>query len=283
MYRTLLIPLLLLLSLPGAWAYSSWGEPIKTEIRDSKVWFIYKWSIVDDSLPVPGDVTCANNASECYVGFYPRSGLGPIGKLCDAGGTCNGTASSVHDISIKVRANTSWESAYQAYVSKFSMSGGASVPIASVEEMKDAAWGTLCVGFGALPAASAGVAVLAPNTTCGLFSKPDTQCTISLGSEINLGTVAPGQSIPDGSVSGWFSCSGAGADGASIGASLLTSNPKLGGKPIELTMNGYSMTSTSKVVGRGSYGQLLLKAHVNGTIDAPGSYQSSATIMLNYY
>ncbi len=281
MYKILLSAFLLLVSYPGL-ASSSWGGPYRAYYGGEKDYYLllaYNWGINLDSIPVPGYVECGE--AECYVGFYPRTGLGKSsgGHLCDSGGACIATNEIVRD-SVKVKNYTPWAEAYRAFAERFGTSGTQhGLTIIESHTIDEVAWGVLCVGFVSLPVKAYGVSRLAPNTTCGLVPKPEIQCSFMLGSEINLGTVAVRQTIPDGRVSGSFSCVGG---EATISASLITAQPVLGGQNVSLKMNGVPISTVPQVVGQGQDGQLLLEAHVNGTIDEPGVHQDSVVIMINF-
>ncbi|MCO7508686.1 hypothetical protein NJH77_05380 [Serratia fonticola] len=240
----------------------------------------YNWGINLDSIPAPGYVECGED--ECYVGFFPRTGLGLNGNLCDSGGWCAPSpAGGIFDAGIQVKNHIPWEEAYRAFVKQHGTSGAVYRSRAGIADIDYDyyAWGVLCVGFASLPVIAIAVSNLAPNTTCGLVPKPEIQCSFMLGSEINLGTVAVRQTIPDGRVSGSFSCVGG---GATISASLITAQPVLGGQNVSLKMNGVPISRVPQVVGQGRDGQLLLEAHVNGTIDEPGVHQDSVVIMINF-
>lgn len=274
----------------NAYSYSSYGSPyqITPSTPQSNAQVTWDWGInKEPNDGSPGFVTCGT--TQCAVGFIPRTGLGPnaSGTLCDMGGVCRITPSTINSMMmVLIPDGSSWDTAYETFISKYGMSGSGSNSSSSYnpgsQDYKDVAWGKLCIGFASLPYGSGNehmaVSVLAPGTTCGVIPPPDHSCSVNLPSALDFGVISVGSSGALASASGEFSCTSESNIAIALGAM-----PKLDGVGVSLSINGVQLTQSSQIVGKGESGELSLQGILDGPMLNAGDFTTAVPLLISYF
>lgn len=273
MYHRLFPFYLLFLISPHVQGYDAWaGGLIPKETWGGSYSIVMDYTITGSASPSQNTVACTY--PRCIFAPMPRTGLGPSGSWCDAGGVCNGDV--VKD-GVTIKQGTTWNDAFAAFIKKYRASGTFTMRNYSTF-LGGIRWDAICVGFATLPNDRTSISVLAPGTVCGSIPKPDLNCTVNLPGLVDLGTVVVGTSGATGSASGGVECS----QKASVTGSLLN-NPQIDGHDVKIDINGLSMGNSAVVVGTGTIVPLLVTATIPGTLRNAGSYSSDAILQISYH
>ncbi|MEN4170704.1 hypothetical protein [Serratia marcescens] len=271
------IAIVIIYPLSMAYGYESWGGPSTPFLSGEKYGLSYDYGITGDgpslaqNTIIPG---CTYNG--CMFAPMARTGLGPVGDLCDAGGVCVGWA--VKD-GVRVRAGTTWGEAFELFIKRYGQSGNFTMnPWGAAHNINEVVWDKLCVGFAAIPADGTHISVLAPGSVCGSVPKPNLQCTVNIPGILDLGTVTAGITDATGNASGNVECGSA----ATVTGSLLN-KPKIDGHDVAIEINNRTMGSSAVTIGTGLSVPLRIKATIRGTLNNGGNYSSDAVLQISYY
>ncbi len=274
----------MLYSLPG-YAFESYTSPYQISLEGNDGVLSFEYSVNGSALDGASSGTISCGGSMCLVGFMARTGLGQSPthpRLCDSGGECQvGWVSP--DRYVRVANFSSWNDAYIAYINKFGRSSSVRLTPSAhwhpdSPQYPGVKWGSLCVGFAALPYRKPAVSQLAPGAACGVITPPDTSCIFAIQNTIDFGVVNTGDTPNPVTVIGGYSCGAVTSVSAAIGIS-----PFLGGAPLRLYMNGVLLSNTATRVARDKTGTLTLRAEVASPLVTEGSHQASVPVLMAFY
>lgn len=279
---TIILPLI---GAGPSWGFSSYTTPYKITVANKAGDLNFDYTITGDIGDGSSDGLISCGSRLCIVGFFARTGLGPsdITGLCDSGGTCiiNPDAPNGYKF-VTVANSTKWEDAYSSYINKFGRTGHNHLRSFAYDpddpEYPGVVWGSLCVGFAALPYRDVAVSQLAPGAACAVVTRPDTSCFFAIQNTIDFGVVNTGDTPNPVTVIGGYSCGAVTSVSAAIGTS-----PILGGAPLRLYMNGVLLSNTATRVARDKTGTLTLRAEVASPLVTVGSHQASVPVLMAFY
>lgn len=268
-------------------AFGSYASPYQIVLEGNDGILEYDYAVTGDEHDGISDGVVSCGVRQCLVGFFSRTGLGPApapyDPLCDSGGTCALSSQQPRDFKwVQVNNSSTWGDAYMKWINKYGRTG--SIRLASKDYHPDArmypgiAWGTLCIGFVAVPDGTMGVSQLAPGAGCSVVTPPDTSCFFAIQNTIDFGVVNTGDTPKPVTVLGGYSCGAVTSVSAAIGTS-----PSLGGAPLRLYMNGVLLSNKATRVARDKTGTLTLRAEFASPLVTVGSHQASVPVLMAFY
>lgn len=251
---------------PGDWWGINWAYHIEGTLDD------------DPSMSQP--INACRGEQGCVFGPVIRTGLGQMGKLCDAGGVCTPGWMLFESPSVSLPSGATWGEAYGTWIKKYGRGGDRRIPKYAFDSSirdPDWAWGSLCGGYGALPLGTFTSSELAPRSNCLVAPDPLATCTFQIPSHIDLGTVKQGATGVSGAANGSVQC-----DSVTTVMGRLRNVPRLAGNSVAISINNKLMGDNGTTVGTGTLVPLNIKAEIRGALLTPGVHSADVILQLTY-